>query len=216
MYLADHGVPARWGFALGDDPFGRRICAEVATSGVDTSGLRTDRHRPTGLLVKDPGADGTRVHYYRRGSAASALTPDLWTTMPCAPPRSSTSAASPRRSRRAAGMWVTALLEPAIGERPCPVSFDVNHRAALWTDGTAASILLGLARPGGHHVRRPRRGPGLVGRQTGRRLCRAGPAAGTAHPRRQGRRGERPRLRRLPGPHRARAAGRGCRTGGRR
>jgi 2-dehydro-3-deoxygluconokinase len=48
----------------------------IAATGVDVSGVRTDPDRPTGLLVKDPGADGTRVHYYGRGSAASAPGPE--------------------------------------------------------------------------------------------------------------------------------------------
>ncbi|MFE5092398.1 sugar kinase [Streptomyces sp. NPDC056638] len=146
MYLADHGIPARWVSALGDDPFGRRIRAEVAASGVDISGVRTDRHRPTGLLVKDPGTDGTRVHYYRRGSAASALTPDLLDDDAV---RSAglvhLSGVTPALSPGCRDL-VTALLEPAAGERTRPVSFDVNHRAALWPDGTAAVVLLGLAR----------------------------------------------------------------------
>jgi 2-dehydro-3-deoxygluconokinase len=146
MYLADHGVPARWVSALGDDPFGHRIRAEVAASGVDISGVRIDPHRPTGLLVKDPGTEGTRVHYYRRGSAASALTPDLLDDDAV---RSAglihLSGITPALSAGCRNL-VTALLEPDIAERPCPVSFDVNHRAALWTDGAAATVLLGLAR----------------------------------------------------------------------
>ncbi|WP_327241618.1 sugar kinase [Streptomyces sp. NBC_01320] len=146
MYLADHGVPARWVSALGDDPFGHRIRAEVAASGVDISGVRIDPHRPTGLLVKDPGTEGTRVHYYRRGSAASALTPDLLDENAV---RSAglihLSGITPALSAGCRDL-VTALLEPDIAERPCPVSFDVNHRAALWTDGAAATVLLGLAR----------------------------------------------------------------------
>ncbi|WP_307797556.1 sugar kinase [Streptomyces laculatispora] len=146
MYLADHGVPARWVSALGDDPFGHRIRAEVAACGVDVSGVRTDPHRPTGLLVKDPGTEGTRVHYYRRGSAASALTPDLLDDDAV---RSAglihLSGITPALSAGCRDL-VTALLEPDVAERPCPVSFDVNHRAALWADGAAATVLLGLAR----------------------------------------------------------------------
>ncbi|MFD4946467.1 sugar kinase [Streptomyces sp. NPDC058239] len=146
MYLADHGVPARWVSALGDDPFGRRIRTEVAASGVDISGVRTDPHRPTGLLVKDPGTDGTRVHYYRRGSAASALTPELLDDDAV---RTAglvhLSGITPALSEGCREL-VTALLEPATHDRPCPVSFDVNHRPALWTDGTAAAVLLALAR----------------------------------------------------------------------
>ncbi|MHC3458999.1 sugar kinase [Streptomyces flavovirens] len=146
MYLADHGVPVRWVSALGDDPFGRRIRAEVAAAGVDVSGVRTDPHRPTGLLVKDPGTDGTRVHYYRRGSAASALSPALLDDDAV---RTAglvhLSGITPALSTGCRDL-VTALLEADPGERTRPVSFDVNHRAALWPDGTAAEVLLRLAR----------------------------------------------------------------------
>ncbi|WP_406448890.1 sugar kinase [Streptomyces sp. NBC_00876] len=146
MYLAGHGVPARWVSALGDDPFGRRIRGEVAASGVDVSGVRTDPHRPTGLLVKDPGTDGTRVHYYRRGSAASALTPDLLDEEAV---RTAglihLSGITPALSEGCRDL-VAALLEPPAAERTRPVSFDVNHRPALWPDGAAPGALLALAR----------------------------------------------------------------------
>ncbi|WP_285572609.1 sugar kinase [Streptomyces sp. RTGN2] len=146
VYLADHGIPARWVSSLGDDPFGRRIRGEVAASGVDVSGVRTDPHRPTGLLVKDPGPDGTRVHYYRRGSAASALTPELLEDEAV---RTAglihLSGITPALSASCHEL-VAALLEPPADERPCPVSFDVNHRPALWPEGTAATVLLGFAR----------------------------------------------------------------------
>ncbi|MFF1922786.1 sugar kinase [Streptomyces sp. NPDC058221] len=146
VYLADHGVSARWVSALGDDPFGRRIRGEVAAAGVDISGVRTDPHRPTGLLVKDPGTDSTRVHYYRRGSAASALAPDLLDDDAV---RSAglihLSGITPALSPSCRDL-VAALLEPPEAERPCPVSFDVNHRPALWPDGTAPAVLLAFAR----------------------------------------------------------------------
>lgn len=146
VYLADHGVPARWVSALGDDPFGRRILSEVAASGVDVSGVRTDPHRPTGLLVKDPGTETTRVHYYRRGSAASALTADVLNddavrTAGLVHLSGITPALSP-----GCRDLVAALLEVPAAERPRPVSFDVNHRPALWPDGTAPDVLLGFAR----------------------------------------------------------------------
>lgn len=40
-------------------------------------GVRRDPGRPTGLLVKEPSGSRTRVHYYRRNSAASAMGPDV-------------------------------------------------------------------------------------------------------------------------------------------
>ncbi|MGW1018770.1 sugar kinase [Streptomyces niveus] len=142
MYLADHGVPARWVSALGDDPFGRRVRERIAASGVDVSGVRTDPARPTGLLVKNPGTESTGVHYYRTGSAASALGPP---------------ALDDPAVRDAALVHLTGIT-PALSascralvdrtlrpERPYAVSFDVNHRPALWSDEPAAEVLLPLA-----------------------------------------------------------------------
>ncbi|MFJ3531234.1 sugar kinase [Streptomyces sp. NPDC090132] len=146
VYLADHGVPARWVSALGDDPFGRRILGEVAAAGVDVTGVRTDPHRPTGLLVKDPGTESTRVHYYRRGSAASALTADVLDEDAV---RTAglvhLSGITPALSADCHDL-VAALLGVPAAERPRPVSFDVNHRPALWPDGSAPGVLLGFAR----------------------------------------------------------------------
>ncbi|WP_405578587.1 sugar kinase [Streptomyces sp. NBC_01190] len=140
MYLADHRVPVRWVSALGDDPFGRRVLAEVAAPGVDVSGVRTDPSRPTGLLVKDPGTAATRVHYYRRGSAAAALGPEALT------------GAAVRDASLLHLTGITAALSPSCRDLveaalrgPHPVSFDVNHRPALWSDGGAAEVLRDLA-----------------------------------------------------------------------
>lgn len=142
MYLAAHGVPARWVSAVGDDPFGRRILRRVASVGVDVSGVRTDPARPTGLLVKNPGRDGTRVHYYRRGSAAAALGPEiLRSTALHGAGLVHLTGITPALS---AGC--RALVEAALApDRPYPVSFDVNHRAALWTDEPAPGTLRALA-----------------------------------------------------------------------
>ncbi|MFG2957867.1 sugar kinase [Streptomyces sp. NPDC048291] len=145
MYLADHGVPVHWLSAVGDDPLGRRVRAAVAAAGVDVTHVRTDPHRPTGLLVKNPGPAGTRVHYYRTGSAASALGPGLLDGEPLG------SAAllhltgiTPALSASCRALVTRALDRPAA-ERPYAVSFDVNHRAALWPHGTAPSVLCALA-----------------------------------------------------------------------
>jgi 2-dehydro-3-deoxygluconokinase len=142
MYLADHGVPARWVSALGDDPFGRRVKDRVATFGVDVTGVRTDPARPTGLLIKDPGTTTTRIHYYRRGSAASALGPEVL---------------DDKAFRDAALVHLTgitpalsascrALVERALAaDRPYEVSFDVNYRPGLWAGESAGGVLLPLA-----------------------------------------------------------------------
>ncbi|MEU6195866.1 sugar kinase [Streptomyces sp. NPDC047061] len=141
MYLADHGVPARWLSAVGDDPLGGRVRAAVAAAGVDVTHVRTDPHRPTGLLLKNPGPAGTRVHYYRTGSAASALGPGLLDGEPL---RSAAvlhlTGITPALSASCRALVTRALDTPAA-DRPYAVSFDVNHRAALWPDGTAPAVL---------------------------------------------------------------------------
>lgn len=131
MYLADHGIPVRWVSRLGDDAFGRRVADRVAAAGVDISGVRTDPGRPTGLLFKDPTPHGTRVSYYRRGSAASAMGPALLND----------------DALRTATLWHLSGITPALSpgchdlvraaltappERRRAVSFDVNYRPGLW------------------------------------------------------------------------------------
>ena len=142
MYLADHGVRARWISRLGDDAFGRRVARAVAAAGVDVSGVTFDPARPTGLLFKDPrpsaapGTRATRVTYYRRGSAASAMEPrlledaalrtaSLWHLSGITPALSPSCLAMTRAALDAA--------RRADGPRPA-VSFDVNCRPALWDE----------------------------------------------------------------------------------
>ncbi|WP_328492677.1 sugar kinase [Streptomyces sp. NBC_00414] len=145
MYLADLGVPVSWLSALGDDALGRRVLAAVGAPGVDVGGVRHDPERPTGLLVKEPTGSGTSVHYYRGDSAASALGPDVLkddrlTTASVVHLTGVTAALSPS----CRSLVVEALAVPQA-ERPHAVSFDVNHRPALWPPGTAAPVLRDLA-----------------------------------------------------------------------
>lgn len=140
--LAALGHRAAWLSAVGDDPFGRLITRSLREAGVDVSGVRVDPGRPTGVFAKDPSPTGSTVHYYRSGSAASALGPDL--------------AGHPRI--RAAGRvhlsGVTPALSPACDalaqsllEAPgLKVGFDVNYRPRLWGREEAAPRLLELAR----------------------------------------------------------------------
>ncbi|MGW6014901.1 sugar kinase [Streptomyces sp. NPDC055210] len=157
--LAGLGRRAAWLSRLGDDPFGRRILAELTARGVDVSAVETDPERPTGVYFKDPAPDPesgpghTRTYYYRGGSAASAMGPDL--------------ARHPalRRARILHLSGVAAALSDSCARlleallvgrddhaKPGPlVSFDVNHRPALWRRGghdttDAARSLLTLAR----------------------------------------------------------------------
>ena len=142
MYLADHGVDARWVSRLGDDAFGRRVLHRVSEAGVDISAVRTDPERPTGLLFKSPKdpakGGGTSVSYYRKRSAASAMGPSVLD----------------ETAVRTASLWhftgITPALSPSCrqlveaalrGDRPA-VSFDVNYRPAVWREQESPAQLL--------------------------------------------------------------------------
>lgn len=142
-YLAAHGIPASWLSAVGDDPFGHRILETLAARGVDVSAVRLDPARPTGLLVKDPGPAGTRVRYYRAGSAASALGPDLVDT----PAVRQAALVHLSGITPALSPGCHALVDRALApDRPYRASFDVNYRPALWESReVAATTLLALA-----------------------------------------------------------------------
>ncbi|MFI5833514.1 sugar kinase [Micromonospora sp. NPDC051300] len=142
--LARLGHRAAWVSRVGDDPFGHRVVAEIADAGVDVGLVTVDPAAPTGVYLKDPGPAGTRVHYHRAGSAASRLGPvDL---------------ADPRlagvRMLHLSGITAALsdscrdLLAYALDRRAAPgarVTFDVNHRPALWTAERAAPVLRELA-----------------------------------------------------------------------
>ncbi|GAB3441436.1 sugar kinase [Streptomonospora sediminis] len=140
--LAGLGHPAAWVSAVGADPFGRVVTRTVAEHGVDVSGVRTDPDRPTGLFAKDPAPAGSTVHYYRTGSAASALGPETADTpLVRAAALVHLSGITPALSPAC-----DALAQRLLADRRTAVSFDVNHRARLWQAGRAPARLLELAR----------------------------------------------------------------------
>ncbi|MFF1394796.1 sugar kinase [Streptomyces sp. NPDC058287] len=146
QYLADLGHDTAWVSRVGDDPFGRRIVAAVASRGVDVGGVRRDTSAPTGVYFKDPGPDGTRVHYYRAGSAASRMSAADADGIDLTGVRLlHLTGITPALSAGCAAL-VEALLERAA-DTGTLVSFDVNYRPALWSSpGEAAGALLALAR----------------------------------------------------------------------
>ncbi|MFD0350322.1 sugar kinase [Kitasatospora aburaviensis] len=150
--LAALGVSSAWISRVGDDGFGRRLLAELAARGVDVSAVAVDRHRPTGLYLKevggstgsrhDLGPGRSRLHYHRRGSAASALSPALLD--------------DPAAARLLAGARLLhlsgitaalsddclALLRALLADRRPGrlVSFDLNWRPALWRERDPAVL----------------------------------------------------------------------------
>ena len=145
MFLAELGHRAAWLSRVGGDPLGALLLSEVAATGVDTSLVEASSGEPTGVYFKDPGPHGTAVYYYRRGSAASAMSPEFLRRH------------GPRSAAVVHTSGITAALSDScldlvrhvVVDRPLPdaiVSFDVNHRPALWAPGAAGPVLRDLAR----------------------------------------------------------------------
>ncbi|MER3397280.1 MAG: sugar kinase [Chloroflexota bacterium] len=138
------GFSAGWVSRLGDDEFGRFIYTQLRGEGVDVSRVRFDPEAPTGVFFKELGRPGgTRVYYYRRGSAASRLSPaDLdedyfagarWLHLTGITPALS-------ESCRAA-VEVALNLARRHGLK---VSFDPNLRLKLWPLELARRVLVPL------------------------------------------------------------------------
>lgn len=146
QYLADLGHRAAWVSRVGDDPFGRRIVRVVGARGVDVSGVEVDSGARTGVYFKDPGPDGTRVHYYRAGSAASRMSVADADRVHLRGIRLLHLTGITPALSEGCGALVRTLIARARDSGTF-VSFDVNYRPALWTSARqAADVLRELAR----------------------------------------------------------------------
>lgn len=140
-HVAALGHGARWFSRLGADALGTRIARQLDDRGVDVSAVFDPQH-PTGVYFKDPDHG---VSYYRAGSAASHLAPRdadelSFAGIQVVHVSGITAAISP-----SAAAFLDRVIDRArdAGVR---VSFDVNHRAALWDAVTAARALDALLR----------------------------------------------------------------------
>ena len=134
--LSRLGVPAAWVSALGDDELGELVLHRVRAEGVDTRAVRRVPDRPTGLYLREEVAGALRVHYYRRGSAASTLAPgafdaSLLDGAAFLHLTGITGALSPECAEFLP--WAAATAARA-GVR---VSYDVNYRSRLWEPAAA-------------------------------------------------------------------------------
>lgn len=141
VHLARRGHAAAWVSAVGDDGFGRLVTRRLAAEGVDVRGVRVDPDRGTGLYLKEITASGTRVRYYRSGSAATALGPAAAGTVAALRPRlmhtSGITAVLSESTRR--------LVQTLLLASDARTSFDLNFRPALHRP-EHRDLLLGLAR----------------------------------------------------------------------
>ncbi|GGR16476.1 sugar kinase [Streptomyces netropsis] len=156
--LARAGHRTRWVSRVGADGFGDHLVDAISSYGVDTSAVRRDPDRPTGVYFRTPGeraidvsprrgTDGhlAEVLYYRSGSAASAM----------APGKAVRAAARSGRILHLTGITAAlsagclALMRELTTRHPGRplVSFDVNYRVGLWQGTTnGPDVLAELAR----------------------------------------------------------------------
>ncbi|MFE9242755.1 sugar kinase [Nocardiopsis sp. NPDC006938] len=142
VHLARAGRRVAWRSALGDDVFGHHVRERLTDTGVRCL-VREDTERSTGLYMKEPSSGGTRVRYWRRGSAASALHPgdaaEVWRWRPRLVHTTGITAAL---SDTARGLVGELFERTPPGTLRC---FDVNYRPALHGPANAG-LLLDLAR----------------------------------------------------------------------
>lgn len=142
-YAARLGMTSAWSGGVGDDPFGARVLAELVADGIDVSTVRVSA-ASTGVFFKDPGPTGTRVRYYRKGSAGSEVNRRWWRSLGELCPRVT------HLTGITAALSEGALefLRFGLEARPIPntvYSFDVNYRPGLWSVSEAAPVLRELA-----------------------------------------------------------------------
>ena len=136
--VARLGGRATWIGRLGADEIGDLILRELRAEGVSTHAVRDDA-APTALMLKTrPHPGASHVTYYRKGQSGSRLSPqDV-----------------PAGVVREAGVLHVTGISAGLGAEPLAaayaaidlareagavVSFDVNHRSALWDDAAEAA-----------------------------------------------------------------------------
>ncbi|WP_144173359.1 sugar kinase [Pseudomonas sp. Kh13] len=132
--LARLGFKVRWLSRVGDDSLGRFVLDSLRREGLDCSGVEVDASYPTGFQLKarcDDGSDPA-VEYFRRGSAASRLSPELlrpaWLQA-----RHLHATGVPLALSEGCRALSHALVD-AMRAAGRSISFDPNLRPSLWPD----------------------------------------------------------------------------------
>lgn len=141
-YLAQQKHRVGWASRLGDDPFGRRVLADLKSWGVQVANTTLVSNETTGVYFKDPTGP-TKVYYYRRGSAASKMVLQDISEAVKQTKRIHVSGITPALSATCAEM-LEQLMDTSK-KHGVLISFDVNFRPALWSPRIASSTLQNFA-----------------------------------------------------------------------
>jgi 2-dehydro-3-deoxygluconokinase len=142
---ARQGARVGYWSALGDDAHGRALRALWDAEGVDHTCVRRDAAAFTAIYFVTHGERGHEFHFYRRGSAASRITP----------------AAVPKAQIAAARVLHLSGISLALSDSACDagyaaieaaraagvqVSFDTNLRLKLWSLDRARAVMSDVLR----------------------------------------------------------------------
>jgi 2-dehydro-3-deoxygluconokinase len=139
------GQTAGWISRLGDDEFGHAVLFRIRGEGVDVSRVKTDPRAPTGVVVRESREVGPIEQvYYRRGSAASYLSPaDLDADYIGAATYLHLTGITPALSPTCReAVFAAAEIARAAGVR---IVLDPNYRSKLWDPTAAREVILDLA-----------------------------------------------------------------------
>lgn len=142
--LARLGHHSGWFGHLGNDPLGQMIMKAIRGEGVDVSRAKLKEEMTTGLMIRENLPGKSSVHYYRKLSAASYMTPteldpDYIAGAKILHVTGITAAISPSSLQT-----VQAAIRIAKNSG-VKVSFDPNLRMKLWALEEARPVLLALA-----------------------------------------------------------------------
>ena len=141
-YCAALGLNSGWVSRLDTGMAGSLVEETVAASGVDTSLVQFCDDAPTGLMLRDSPERDQRVQYYRRGSAASLMSPEVVPVQACLDTKAVHLTGITLALSEGCRELVKAVLSrPAAAVR----SFDLNWRPALWPGGPPGDLFLEIA-----------------------------------------------------------------------
>ncbi|WP_062515574.1 sugar kinase [Halobacillus sp. KGW1] len=130
---------------VGDDEFGEKVRSFIRGEGVDVNKVTSYGGAPTGIMFKEKlTPNEMRVQYYRKGSAASAMTPDDLDESYIAGARFlHITGITPALSSSCLESVLTAV--HYAKRNGVTVVFDPNLRKKLWGEEEARSALLEIA-----------------------------------------------------------------------
>ena len=132
------GLRTAWISQVGTDLAGDLVLSSIKNSGVDIGKVRRLPDHQTGLMLKEVIEHKRRVRYYRRNSAAAAMTPEIAAAISQNPKILHLTGIT-------LGLSSTCrqLVESLInnGSTQTRMSFDINWRPTIWNSSNASTVL---------------------------------------------------------------------------